>query len=80
MKKSAAFYKKRWFQYGAISMLLIGFGVSLVGEAIIMKSGNVPVMEWVALGTFALIVLNAGFCVFGESILCKVRYEKKIDN
>jgi hypothetical protein len=73
MSKNAAFYKKRWFQYGAISMLLIGFGISLVGEAIIMKSSGVQVMEWVALGTFALIVLNALSCTFGKSIACKVR-------
>jgi hypothetical protein len=72
MSKNAAFYKKRWFQYGAISMLLIGFGISLVGEAILKASG-VQVMEWIALGTFGLIALNALSCTFGKSIACKVR-------
>ncbi len=74
--KESSYNKKRWFRLGAISMLLIGFGVSLIGEAIIMKSNGAPVMNWVALGTFSLIVFNAGICIFGESVLCKVRYER----
>lgn len=75
MKKSLHFYKKRWFRLGALSMILIGFGVSLIGEAIILKSNQATLVEWVALGTFALIVFNAGICVFGESVACKVHYE-----
>lgn len=74
------FWKKRWFRLGGVSMLLIGFGVSLIGEAILMKGNGVSWMEWVAMGTFALIVFNAGLCVFGESVLCKVRYERIRDD
>lgn len=77
MNENRAFYKKRWFQYGAISILLIGFGISLVGEAILNASG-VQLMEWVALATFGLIALNAISCTFGKSIMCKVR--EKMDN
>ena len=72
-------YKKRWFRYGTISMLLIGFGVSLIGEAIILKSNGSSIAEWVALGTVALIVFNAGICVFGEAVVCRVRYLKEDD-
>jgi len=65
--------KKKWFRYGALSMLLIGFGVSLIGEAIILKSNGASVVQWVALGTVALIVFNAGICVFGEAVVCRAR-------
>ena len=61
-EKLLANLKKKWLRYGAISMLLIGFGVSLIGEAIILKSNGANVMQWVALGTVALIVFNAGIC------------------
>lgn len=60
-------------------MLMIGFGVSLIGEAVLMKGSGVNWLEWAAMGTFALIVFNAGLCVFGESVLCKVRYERLRD-
>jgi hypothetical protein len=63
MNNNMAFYKKRWFQYGAISILLIGFGISLFGKTILKASG-IQVMEWIALGTFGLIALNALFCTF----------------
>lgn len=75
----AIFYKRRWFRLGTISMLLIGFGVSLIGEAIILKSNGGSLVEWVALGTFSLIVFNAGICVFGESVMCKMRSEKYLE-
>ena len=79
-EKTTINYKKRWFNYGAISMLLIGFGVSLIGEAIILKSNGGGVMQWVALGTIALIVFNAGLCVFGEAVVCRVQYLKEEEN
>jgi hypothetical protein len=73
-EKLLANLKKKWLRYGAISMLLIGFGVSLIGEAIILKSNGANVMQWVALGTVALIVFNAGICVFGEAVVCRSRF------
>lgn len=75
-KENTINYKRRWFRYGALSMLLIGFGVSLIGEAIILKSNGGNIMQWVALGTIALIVFNAGICVFGEAVVCRVQYLK----
>ncbi|MGB0862620.1 MAG: hypothetical protein ACPGXZ_06855 [Saprospiraceae bacterium] len=78
MKNNIAFYKKRWFRYGIVSIILIGFGVSLIGEAMTMKLSGMQVMEWIALATFALIALNAIFCTFGKSTLCKI--DKIMDN
>lgn len=72
--------RKRWFRLGTTSVLLIGFGVSLVGEAIIMKSNEVNWLEWAAMGTFALVVLNAGLCVLGESVVCRSRWERAKEN
>lgn len=76
-KNSLSYYRKKWFRLGTLSMLIIGFGISLIGEAIILKTNEAAWFEWTALGTFALIVFNAGICVFGESVACKVHYERK---
>ena len=71
------FYKRKWFRLGTLSMVIIGLGVSLIGEAIILKANQASWLEWAGLGTFALVVFNAGLCVLGESVACKVHYERK---
>ena len=41
--------------------LLIGFGLSLLGESIIKKYENHP--NWFYWGTLALVVFNSGICI-----------------
>ena len=42
-------------------LLLIGFGLSLLGESIIKKYENHP--NWFYWGTLALVVFNSGICI-----------------
>ena len=63
--------KGKWFVYSVISLLIFGFGLSLLGEAIIMKYQNSN--NWVLLGTFSLIVTNSGLCLFGQAVIEKTK-------
>ena len=64
-KEKAAFY------YSILGMLSIGFGLSLLGEAIIMKIQQG--IYWIPLGTLALTVTNTGICFIGKAILLKAK-------
>lgn len=60
--------KLRWLIHSVIGLTLIGFGLSLVGEAIIYKIQQKP---WFLLGTIALIVFNSGICFVATAISLK---------
>tara|TARA_B100001059_G_C17276942_1_gene306341 strand:- start:243 stop:455 length:213 start_codon:yes stop_codon:yes gene_type:complete len=65
--------KSKWLIFSISGLILIGFGLSLLGEAIMLKYENKPFF-W--LGTLALIVINSGLCFFGNAI----RYRIKMDS
>ena len=54
-----------------VSLLVIGLGLSLLGEAIISKWNNSS--NWVLLGTLALVVCNTGFSLLGRAVIEKIR-------
>ena len=63
--------KRKWLVYSVISLLIFAFGLSLLGEAIIMKYQNSN--NWVLLGTVSLIVTNSGLCLFGQAVIEKTK-------
>ena len=63
--------KIKWLLYAVSGLLLFGFGLSLLGEAIILKYNQSG--QWIAAGTIALIVTNTGLCLFGQAIIVKVK-------
>ena len=62
---------KKSFIYSVVSLLVIGLGLSLLGEAIISKWNNSS--NWVWLGTLALVVCNTGFSLLGRAVIEKIR-------
>lgn len=62
----AATLRRRWLVYSIGGLILIGAGVSVVGEAIIMKSRDLP---WFWLGTVGLVILNSGVSVVGQGVV-----------
>jgi hypothetical protein len=62
---------KKSFIYSVVSLLVIGLGLSLLGEAIINKLENSS--NWFCLGTLALIVCNTGFALLGRAVIEKIR-------
>tara|TARA_Y100000768_G_scaffold263320_1_gene200810 strand:- start:3390 stop:3605 length:216 start_codon:yes stop_codon:yes gene_type:complete len=69
--------KIKWLIYSISGLLLIGFGLSLLGEAIIFKMSKNS--NWFYMGTLALIIFNSGICIVAEAtlILYQVRKRKK---
>ena len=63
--------KTKWLLYAVSGLVMFGFGLSLLGEAIIMK--YTAHSQWVVLGTIALIVTNSGLCLFGQAIIEKIK-------
>ena len=61
--------KKKWWIYSVTGLLLLGFGLSLLGEAIIYKINND--FNWFYWGTTALVVFNSGIALVGEAIELK---------
>lgn len=59
-----------WLVYSIGGLILIGAGVSLVGEAIIFKGAGKP---WFWMGTAGLVVLNSGVSIFGQGVIYRVR-------
>ena len=72
--------RKRYLTYWLVSaiagLVLIGFGLSLFGEAVIAKYEQ---RAWFWLGTTSLIVVNSGVSLVGQSIEYRIKYlrEKK---
>ncbi|MFW5695432.1 MAG: hypothetical protein ACOCYB_09695 [Alkalispirochaeta sp.] len=57
---------RKWLAFSIAGLILIGAGVSVVGEAVIAKAQGAP---WFLLGTVGLVILNAGVSVFGQGVV-----------
>ena len=53
----------------------MGFGLSLFGEAVIIKYKNNG--NWFLWGTISLIIINSGLCIIGQAIIEKVKGNSK---
>lgn len=60
--------KKKWLYTAIGGILLIGFGLSLLGDSIILKSANADFYHWFIPGTVAFIVFFTGLSLFGNAI------------
>ncbi len=67
--------KKKWLTFAISGLILNGFGLSLLGEAIIKKSSGTGIW-WIFLGTLALVCINAGISLVGSA----VKYRIHLDN
>lgn len=68
--------RKGWLVYSILGLVLVGAGVSIVGEAIIIKGGGAATRDWFLLGAAGLIVLNSGLSFFGQGIIEKVKLDR----
>lgn len=69
----------QWAWQAPLGLVLVGFGLSLFGQAAIYKSRGESLKRWFLWGTASLIVINAGLCVFGDAVKHRVIYEIKQD-
>lgn len=67
--------KTKWLIYSIGGLVFLGFGLSLLGEAILFKLNNdFSCFYW---GTAALVVFNTGIGLIGEAIVTKFKLEIK---
>lgn len=65
----------RWLIGAVAGLILIGFGLSLFGQAVIYKARGESLKKWFLWGTLSLIVVNAGLCIFADAVIHRMRYE-----
>ncbi|MGB3586601.1 MAG: hypothetical protein WBA23_08685 [Tunicatimonas sp.] len=67
--------KKRYLTYWLVSaiagLILIGFGLSLFGEALIAKYEQ---RAWFWFGTLSLVIVNSGVALVGQSVIYRIKY------
>lgn len=68
--------KRKWLKFSVGGILLMGFGLSLLGEAGILKMSGSGFVNWFGLGTLALAVFFAGLSLFGQAVV----FKSQIDN
>jgi hypothetical protein len=68
-------WKRKWLTLAVSGLILNGAGLSLMGEALIRKSGQQPFMDWFLLGTLALVLINAGISLVGGAVVVRVKME-----
>ena len=59
----------RWWLYSVGGLLLIGAGLSILGEAIIAKS---RCEAWILVGTLAIILVNTGICLVAGAVIVRL--------
>lgn len=69
--------KKQWLSYAVGGIILLGIGLSLMGESLSWKIAGEKFWEWFGLGTLALSIIMAGLSVFGQAIVFKTRLDMK---
>lgn len=69
--------KRKWLTYAVGGLLLLGFGFSLMGEALSWKIADEGFWNWFGLGTLALIVIMSGLSIFGQAIVVRTKIELK---
>jgi hypothetical protein len=68
---------RKWLIFSPIGLALIGFGVSIVGDAATRKAKGRHFREWFPQGTLGLVILNSGIALFGEAVKASALREKQ---
>lgn len=68
--------RRKWLFFGAGGLTLVGFGLSIMGEALIRKYEASSFHDWFWIGTLALIVINSGLAIFGKAIIIRVKLDR----
>ncbi len=67
--------RTKWLLLSPISLVVIGFGLSVFSEAAHAKHTGAPTLTWVLWGTYSLVLINGGLCLLGEAIRLRVRLD-----
>ena len=68
--------KRHWLLLSGASLAIVGFGLSLMGEALLVKQAAENWTEWFGIGMFSLIVVNTGIALFGKAVTLRVKLDR----
>lgn len=69
--------KTKWLISSVSGLILIGAGLSVFGEALLLKARlSQSGFSWFWTGTFSLILLNSGVSLVGQAVIFKIRSER----
>lgn len=69
-QKNTSQHSLRWWLYAVGGLMLIGSGLSFLGEAILAKNEG---RAWFLVGTVALILVNSGICLVVETVILRLK-------
>ncbi|SHN31639.1 hypothetical protein SAMN04488057_11954 [Cyclobacterium lianum] len=70
--------KKKWLIFAVSGLLLMGSGLSIFGESLLLKWDEQPFTDWFLWGTASLVVFNAGVSLFGKAVIYRFRMENEV--
>lgn len=68
---------KKWLIYAVSGLILMGFGLSLLGESTISKANEDDFWKWFIMGTAALSIFFAGLSLFGQAVVFKSQIDSR---
>jgi len=54
-------------------MSLLGFGISIIGDAIMIRTLGAEFSDWFFEGLIGLIVFNSGIGLFGKAVILRIQ-------
>ena len=67
--------KWQWLLYSVAALITVGLGVSVIGEAIRLRTLDLE--GWFLWGTLGLILFNSGLSLLGQAVYLKVQLKLK---
>ena len=69
-------HKMKWLVYSVAGVSLVGLGLTLTGDAIVVKS-TLPEQftRWFFTGLFGLASVNAGICLIADAVRQRILSE-----
>jgi len=69
-------YLRKSLLIAPLALILIGAGLCVFGEALLIKGNNGPFWTWFWWGTGGLVIINAGISIMGQAVIYRVKYEQ----
>lgn len=67
--------RKRWLGSATVGLVLVGAGVSVIGEAVRLRIMEVDIWMWLGVGFAGLVLLNSGLSFFGQAVRWRIHMD-----
>lgn len=71
---------EKWDELAPRGLLIIGMGISFIGQAIVLKANKKGFLRWFLIGTIGITSFNTGIAIFGEAVKHRALYELDVKN